>query len=288
MFDSVIVVLGTALVAVSSLPVVSAAEKEKDDDKPSGLQCTTDKKTGKEVCGTHSIPGTLPKSAKIAIAVVTITVVFLVLVLIFYIRRSRKASAEAANEVAVEASQVAGPPAIVAATYTPETGHSRVYSIGPDTGGFSAVPVTPAPVVAPPTASDHGWGAARTGAASAAPAEPERPRTPSFPPPSPAILSRSNSFCRFPATPTRSHSVPQTAPAHKASFSDPGAYPFTGFGGSNNSNGKPASNSGQPPRTALVSSGPFPRPLLSGRLKDRMRERPPSVSSVTLNSPKEN
>ncbi|EAU81695.2 hypothetical protein CC1G_02711 [Coprinopsis cinerea okayama7 len=284
-----IVVLGAAVVAFSSLPGVAAGKNKKEDG---GAQCTTDEKTGKKVCGTQSVPGTLPKSAKIAIAVVTIAVVFLILLLIFYIRRSRKASADAANEVAVEASQVEGPPAILAATYTPETGHSRVYSIGPDSGGFSAVPVTPAPkVVAPlPTGSEsHGnpWGAPRTPAQPVVEPEQERPKTPAFPPPSPAVLSRSNSFCRFPTTPTRSSSVPQTAPAHKAGFSEGGGYPFTGFGSSNNSNGAGSnSGSGNPPRTAFVSNGGFPRPLLAGRLKDRIRERPPSVSSISIHSPK--
>jgi hypothetical protein len=273
----VIIALGASLYALSGLPGALAAEQVNiatEQVKDTKANCTTNE-DGKEVCGTESKPGTLPTPAKVAIALVVLTVVFLLLATVIFIRRSRKAAADAAHDVAIEESQMTGPPAILGATYTPGTGHSRVYSIGPDTGGFSAVPVTPQHRAAPntslipPTPSDGG----RT------PASPERPQTPAFP--SPSVLERSASFCRFPSAPTGE--VPRSAPAHKASFSE-GGYPFVGFGNSNPARG-PSTGSAQQPRSAFVSSGGFPRPLLAGRLKDRIRERPPS-QSPTLNSPK--
>ncbi|TEB24961.1 hypothetical protein FA13DRAFT_1714258 [Coprinellus micaceus] len=65
------------------------------------------------------------------------------------------------------------------------------------------------------------------------------------------------------------------APAHRSTFSNGHPYPFSGNG---NAMGSP---SGNPPKSAFVHSGGFPRPLLAGRLKDRIRERPPSASSLT-------
>lgn len=139
----------------------------------------------------------------------------LLIILVIFVRRSRKRAAEAKtqDDVTIEASQMTGPAAILAATYTPETGHSRVYSIGPDTGGFSAVPMTPAPAVqssrptpAPPTAAQ--------------PIPSLHVQTPDF-----SNVPRSSSFNRFPAAPAGQ--PPKTAPAHKGNF-DP--YPFTGHG----------------------------------------------------------
>lgn len=250
----------SASASASSSAAPSASSSAVPDNK-----CTVDEKTGKEICGTQSVPGTLPTSAKVAIAIVVLTIVFLLIATFFCIRRSRRASAEAAKDVSVEASQVDGPPAILGATYTPETGHSRVYSIGPDSGGLSAavpVPLTPAvqpqqPVIVHPSAGVRAGG------------------TPAFPSPS---VARSSSFSRFGTTSASS------APAHKANFSDP-SYPFTGFGNNASGNSGNASSSGQQPRSAFVSQGGFPRPLLAGRLKDRIRERPPSISSVA-DSPK--
>ncbi|KAF9560593.1 hypothetical protein CPC08DRAFT_469804 [Agrocybe pediades] len=60
----------------------------------------------------------------------------------------------------------------------------------------------------------------------------------------------------------------QTAPVTQSSFPNQ-PYAFTGYSSEN------------APRTAFVSGG-FPRPLLAGdRLKDRIKERPASVSSLT-------
>jgi len=87
------------------------------------------------------------------------------------------------------------------------------------------------------------------------------------------FLGQPQSAPLYPGGPPGYRSQPQTAPANRAAFADQG-YPFSGYspGGPN-----------YQPRTAYVTGG-FPRPLLAGRLKDRLKERPPSVSSV--NSPK--
>jgi len=261
MAHNVAITLG--LLALSAMPAIVGAEPV----------CTeTDEESGKKLCGNHTLPGTMPKGAQIAIAIVVLVVVLLMIILIVFVRRSRRRAAETKNQedVTIEASQMTGPAAILAATYTPETGHSRVYSIGPDTGGFSPVPMTPAPAVAPissrPTPAPP----------SAQPIPSVQVQAPDF-----SNVPRSSSFNRFPSGP--SGQPPKTAPAHKGNF-DP--YPFTGHGSTTSR--PPASPAApQPPRSAFVSSGGFPRPLLAGRLKDRIRERPPSVSSLNpANSPK--
>jgi len=62
-----------------------------------------------------------------------------------------------------------------------------------------------------------------------------------------------------------------TAPAQQATFAEQG-YPFA----------YDTRNSSNPPKTAFVTNG-FPRPLLAGtRLKDRLKDRPASVSGLTL------
>jgi len=229
-----LVILGSAFVlALASFPGAFAQDQEPAEAAPAGPSpsagpdepkkdnCTMDEKTGKEVCGNESKPGTLPGSAKAAIVIVTITVVFLILATIFYIRRSRRAAAEADKEVAIDESQMTGPPAVLHATYTPETGHSRVYSIGPDSGAISAsvpVPLTPAvgPIgqapmfnqpLPPPSANIGG--------------------TPAFPSPRPSVFSRWGS--------SSGASQPQTAPANKANF-EANSYPFAGFGSTNGNN----------------------------------------------------
>jgi len=225
-----ILALAVSVTALSNIPAALAAEAVFADDKAS--DCVTNA-NGKEVCGIESKPGTLPTPAKVAIALVVVVVIFLLLATVLFIRRSRKESAEAAKDVTIEASQMAGPATILAATYTPGTGHSRVYSIGPDTGGFSAVPVTPqhraAPntAVVPPTAESDHAGGLRRDYDNDDEDSPVRPQTPAFP--SPSLLQRSSSFCRFPITPTGE--APRSAPAHKASFSDSSSgYPFNGYG----------------------------------------------------------
>lgn len=260
MVHNIAIALG--LLALSAMPAVAAEPV-----------CTeTDEASGKKLCGNHTLPGTMPKSAQIAIAIVVVVVVLFLILLVVFVRRSRQRAADnkTPEDVTIEASQMTGPAAILAATYTPETGHSRVYSIGPDTGGFSAVPMTPAPAVAlvssRPTPAPP----------SAQPIPSVQVQAPDF-----SNVPRSSSFNRFPAGPAGQ--PPKTAPAQKGNF-DP--YPFTGHGSTTSR--PPASPAApQPPRSAFVSSGGFPRPLLAGRLKDRIRERPPSVSSLNAaNSPK--
>jgi len=269
------VIVALSALALSHLPGAAAVASQEDQVAlaPSHGQpksnCATDDK-GQPICGLASKPGTLPTGAKVAIALVSLTVVFLLLLTIFFIRRSRAAAAEAARDVAVEESQMTGPAPLAGALYTPATG---VYSIGPDTGGFSAVPVTPqhrafaAPTTAvvPPTPSDDG----------------RSPQPYAFPMPSPGV-PRSAVPARVPA-PAPADAA-RSAPAHKPSFSD-GGYPFTGFGSTAGAQQHARSPSaGSHSRSAFVSSGGFPRPLLAGRLKDRIRERPTPMSP-TLNSP---
>ena len=180
------------------------------------------------------------------------TVIFLSLALCMCVRRNRKLAEEAAKDCSVEESQMQGPPTVLRATYNPNSGHS-IYAIGtPGTG--TPIPVT---AVTPPTAT--------TVETAATPAYP----TPAIPPPSYTEHRRSASG----STSTQ----PKTAPSHKSSFSEGShPYPFTGMGNQSVGSARGV------PKTALPSNGGFPRPLLSGRLKDRMRERPESVSSVRL------
>jgi len=271
MIDSTAIALGAALLALSSMPTVAAEPVCTEEDEG----------TGKKLCGNHTLPGTMPKGAQIAIAIVVLVVVLFLVLLVIFVRRSRRQAAESKNQeaqdVSIEPSQMTGPPAILHATYTPETGHSRVYSIGPDTGGFSAVPMTPAPgTPAMPMPGLPSSPAPALPPRTAQPIPTVQIQTPDF-----SNVPRSSTFNRFPTG--GSGQPPKTAPAHKGNF-DP--YPFTGHGST--SSRPPASPAPQqPPRTAFVSSGGFPRPLLAGRLKDRIRERPPSVSSLNAaNSPK--
>ncbi|RXW21427.1 hypothetical protein EST38_g4416 [Candolleomyces aberdarensis] len=224
---SIGIAAGAALIAFSSLPVASAKK------------VCTKSSTGEEVCRE-----TFPQKAKVAIGIVTVIIIIMLVSLIVCIRRSRRASAEAAKECTVEASQMEGPPTVLAATYNPGSGHS-IYAIG--SSGSGAIPTA----VIPPTAESG-----RT-PAGAVPAFPT-PSVPAAPySPKPWVSGSSNG------------STPQTAPAHRTTFSGSHPYPFTGMG----------NTPGQPPKSAFVSGG-FPRPLLAGRLKDRIRERPPSISTL--------
>ncbi|KAJ2913420.1 hypothetical protein MD484_g6995, partial [Candolleomyces efflorescens] len=224
---SIGIAAGAALIAFSSLPVASAK-----------TVCTQNS------AGVHVCRDTFPTKAKVAIAIVTIVLVIMLLCLCLCIRRSRRASAEAAKECTVEASQMQGPPTVLAATYNPGSGHS-IYAIG--SAGSGAIPTA----VIPPTGEANG-----TAPAFPTPGIPAAPYSPK------PWVSEGNG----------SASMPRTAPAHKTSFSGGShPYPFTGMG--------PNNSSGQPPKSAFVSGG-FPRPLLAGRLKDRIRDRPPSISSL--------
>jgi hypothetical protein len=282
MLDSIFVVLGAFLVSyvVPGALAQTACEKGENGEQDCAGAATDDQSS-------TDLPKGLPVAAKAAIAVVSVVVLFLILILIFFIRRSRKAAEEADREVMVEASQITGPPAILHANYTPETGHSRVYSIGPDTGGMSAVPIplTPAPQTAhmagnpmqaplPPSANP--WAPAFP-----VPGVPNSPAVAPAPVPTP---SKPSVFSRWAATATANGSQPQTAPAQKADFDK--SYPFTGFGShGNDASQNSSSSSNTQPRSAFVANGGFPRPLLAGRLKDRIRERPASVSSLTTGIP---
>jgi len=65
-----------------------------------------------------------------------------------------------------------------------------------------------------------------------------------------------------------------TAPVSQATFPDQ-SYPFA----------YDARNASEPPKTAFVTNG-FPRPLLAGnRLKDRLKERPASISGLNVPVP---
>lgn len=229
----VVFVVGAGLVALSSLPGVAAEEDNADKPKP------------KE---DHNLqPGLV-----IAVSLVIFTIVLLPVGIFYYVRRMRWKSAAANKEVAVEASQMEGPPTVLRATYDPGSGHS-IYAIG--SAGSGAYPTA----VVPPTPEGNS-------SVMGLPGTPGNGMTPAFPTPSVPGYHPSG------AAP---HTMPRTAPAHKSTFSQSSssgqrsAYPFGGMG------------STQPPKSALVSAGPFPRPLIAGRsLKDRIRERPPSVSSL--------
>ncbi|TFK24470.1 hypothetical protein FA15DRAFT_669566 [Coprinopsis marcescibilis] len=281
MMDSFIILLGAGVLAFL-VPGASAEEVCKTNTNGEET-CSQGESTTEQA----KLPGGLPSAAKAAIVVVSITVVFLCLTMFFCIRRSRRQSEAAQEDVMVEASQVTGPPAILAATYTPGTGHSRVYSIGPDTGGLQSavpVPLTPAPAanVVPPSALRNVWAETPAGAHGTPPMGTTAPALASAAVAAPVVASasRPSIFSRWGITKAPAEgSQPQSAPAHKANF-DQSTYPFTGFGSSSNSSGDNA-NSNTQPRSAFVSNGGFPRPLLAGRLKDRIRDRPPSISSVS-------
>jgi hypothetical protein len=160
-------------------------------------------------------------------------ILILLCVLVVFIIRNRRAAAASEKEYNVEASQMAGPPTIIATQYNPRLGPSPVYSAGdqPNTAHIIG-DLSPQPQMSGPS---------------------------------------------FPATvhhnkndDSQKH-FHQTAPANQVSFPDQ-SYPFTGY----SSQTVPSM-----PKTAFVSGG-FPRPLLAGnRLKDKLRERPASISSET-------
>lgn len=197
-----------------------------------------------------------------AVTLVILVIAVLPLAIFYHVRRIRRKSAAQNKDVAVEASQMEGPPTVLRATYDPGSGHS-IYAIG--SAGSGAYPTA----VIAPTPSANGANSSVMGM----PGTPNTAYTPGFPVPAiPSAMTAAGVPLPYSPAPA----VPMTAPAHKTSFSQSSshhgqrsAYPFTGMG----------SSSGQPPKSALVSSGAFPRPLLAGRsLKDRIKERPPSAS----------
>jgi hypothetical protein len=186
--------------------------------------CTKDEK-GNNICKDK-----VPMAARIAMAVTCLAVLILLLVLTICIVRNR---ARAAKEMNVEASQVEGPPTIIATEYNPEMGPSPVYS-----SSKSAY-------VTPPQMSG-----------------------PSFP--ATALHYNNDGGSRgsyYRNNPNANH----TAPVYQVSFPNQ-PYPFSGYS---------PTLSPSAPKTAAVN-GSFPRPMLAGdRLKDRLKERPPSISNVS-------
>jgi len=219
MFDNFAVLGAVGLLGLSTVPGVSAAL--------SWDVCTKNEE-GVKTCRRR-----VPRGARIATAVVMLLILILLCVLVVFIIRNRRAAAASEKEYNVEASQMAGPPTIIATQYNPRLGPSPVYSAGdqPNTAHI-IVDLSPQPQMSGPS---------------------------------------------FPATvhhnkndDSQKH-FHQTAPANQVSFPDQ-SYPFTGY----SSQTVPSM-----PKTAFVSGG-FPRPLLAGnRLKDKLRERPASISSET-------
>jgi len=114
MFDNPAVLLSLGLLAFSSLPTTNAAL--------SWSICTKDEE-GKQVCKDR-----VPRGARIAIAIICLLVLVSLLTLVVCIMRRRRASAASEKEYNVEASQVDGPPTIIATQYNPNSGPSPVYS----------------------------------------------------------------------------------------------------------------------------------------------------------------
>jgi hypothetical protein len=178
----------------------------------------------------------IPRSARIAIAIIMLLVLLLLFVLVVCIIRNRHAAAASEKEYNMEASQMEGPPTIIATEYNRYSGPSPVYS-----------------------ASGHPKSAQfAIGSGRLSPQPPPQMSGPSFP----ATVHHNNESQKY---------FNQTAPVHQVSFQDQ-PYPFTGY----SSQMGPSA-----PKTAFVSGG-FPRPLLAGsRLKEKLRERPASISSET-------
>jgi len=216
-FKNIAATGAVGLLALSSIPGASAAL--------SWSVCTTNESGVKE-CRSR-----IPRGARIAIAVCCMLVLILLITLACCILKTRRASRASEQEYNVEASQMAGPPTIIATEYHPNSGLSRVYSGGPKSGQVDSH-----------VTGDMG------GRLSPAP--------PSYP----AATHMSQNY---------------TAPVSQAVFPNQ-PYPFTGYSPRMESN---------VPKTAFVTNG-FPRQLLTGnRLKERLKERPASVSSMTMPNP---
>jgi len=205
MLNNSAVFVSLGLLTFSRLPTTTAAL--------TWVVCSKDEQ-GKETCNDR-----VPRGARIAMAIVCLFVLILLATLTVCIVRNRRTPA---GEYNVEASQVDGPPTIIATAYDPSLGPSPVYSArqsgNPDMSG----PMYPA-----------------------------------------SVHQSNNKYLT-----SQPH---HTAPGTQASFQNQ-SYPFVGY-----SPGMGPSA----PKTAFVSSG-FPRPLLAGdRLKDRMKDRPASVSSLS-------
>ncbi|KAF9483684.1 hypothetical protein BDN70DRAFT_873529 [Pholiota conissans] len=215
------------LTLVSNMPTANAAL--------SWNVCTKDE-NGKTICKSR-----IPRGARIAIAVVSIFAIILLFISVGCIIRNRRRAAAEEKEYNVEASQVQGPPTIIATEYNPGSGPSPVYSAG---GGYE-------------TAQQFDIGHLSPSPQMSGPAFPASTRQ----------FNNSKDYYKGNlSVPSMAQS--NTAPVSQVTFPEP--YPFGGYS---------PRNGPTPPKTAFVSHG-FPRPLLAGdRLKDRLKERPSSVSS---------
>jgi len=170
--------------------------------------CNTD------AAGVTTCQSKLSPSAKAEIAIACAFVLLLLLSLVICVINNRRAVAASEQEYNVEASQVHGPPTIIATEYNPTSGPSGVY--GGPRSGFSG----------------------QTSAQMTGPA--------------------------YPVAAQVYNNQHRTAPVTQSTFS----HPFPGY----------SQNMGPTPQTAFVNGG-FPRALLAGdRLKEKLKERPASVS----------
>lgn len=221
MFDNLAALGVVGLLGLSTVPGVSAAL--------SWDVCT------KNAEGVQECRRRIPRSARIAIAIIMLLVLLLLFVLVVCIIRNRRAAAASEKEYNLEASQMEGPPTIIATEYNQHSGPSPVYSAGGH-----------------PKSAQFAIGSGRL--------SPQSMSGPSFP----ATVHHTNNYNES------QKFFNQTAPVHQVSFPDQ-PYPF----GYSSQMGPSA------PKTAFVSGG-FPRPLLAGtRLKEKLRERPASMSSET-------
>jgi len=223
MFDNLAALGVIGLLGLSTVPGVSAAL--------SWDICT------KNAEGVQECRRRIPRSARIAIAVVMLLVLLLLFVLVVCIIRNRRAAAASEREYNMEASQMQGPPTIIATEYNRHSGPSPVYSADghPKSAQFAI------------------------GSGHLSP-QPPQMTGPSFP----ATVHHNNYN-------EGQKYLNQTAPVHQVSFPDQ-PYPSSGYS---------PKMGPSAPKTAFVSGG-FPRPLLAGsRLKEKLRERPASISSET-------
>jgi len=124
-----------AILALSYLPTPAAGL--------SWTVCAKDE-SGKQICKDR-----VPRGAKIALALACLAVLVLLLMLVVCICRNRRVAVAAEKEYNVEASQVDGPPTIIATEYNPTSGPSRVY--GAQKSGHLDGRFSPQPPVFPAT-----------------------------------------------------------------------------------------------------------------------------------------
>ncbi|KAF9039179.1 hypothetical protein BJ165DRAFT_1531280 [Panaeolus papilionaceus] len=213
MLEDFPVVAFVGICFISALPQASALKWE---------ICKTND-AGVEVCRSG-----LPHSARYAIVAASFGVLLILIILIICIVKNRQKAADDALEYNVEASQVHGPPTIIATEYHPQIGPTGLITVG-------------GRIVRSPDMKQL------------------NDPSPTFPVP-----------VYYPGESPQNHS----APAMPARFA---GHAVTRSGSHDSSR--------QVPKTAFVTGG-FPRPLLVGdRLKDRLKERPASASSLTVTPP---